>query len=219
MHAHGFPGLGRPGHGMPALSAQAQADLKTLQNDVKTLQAEVPSSLQDQLKADKATIDQALHSLTPPSSGPASGPRQVRHAPERPDRRAHRPAQGRERPGRQDYPDHHRPPDLSVVAPDRRSHPLRQDPGRPGRGEPGPPGRPSSRTARRCRPARPRPDGSRLLIDAPDRAPGRRSPRSLLPRQTLPFWGGQGHVGQDSRGAGKRDCLTAGTAGRESCWS
>ena len=64
MQAHGFPGLGAPGHGMPALSAQAQADLKTLQNDVKTLQAEVPSSLQDQLKADKATIDQALHSLT-----------------------------------------------------------------------------------------------------------------------------------------------------------
>ena len=50
---------------MPALSAQAQADLQTLQTDVKSLQAEIPSSLQDQLKADKATIDQALHSLTP----------------------------------------------------------------------------------------------------------------------------------------------------------
>src|SRR3954451_12391303 len=65
MHDHGFPGVGAPGHGMPALSAQAQADLQTLQNDVKSLQAEIPSSLQDQLKADKTTIDQALHSLTP----------------------------------------------------------------------------------------------------------------------------------------------------------
>src|SRR4051812_28945762 len=65
MHDHGFPSVGAPGHGMPALGAQAQADLQTLQNDVKSLQAEIPSSLQDQLKADKATIDQALHSLTP----------------------------------------------------------------------------------------------------------------------------------------------------------
>jgi hypothetical protein len=60
MHDHGFPG-----HGMPVLSAQAQADLQTLQTDVKTLQSEIPSSLQAQLKADKATIDQALSSLTP----------------------------------------------------------------------------------------------------------------------------------------------------------
>jgi hypothetical protein len=65
MHDHGFPGHGTPAHGMPALSAQAQADLQTLQTDVKTLQSEIPSSLQDQLKADKATIDQALGSLTP----------------------------------------------------------------------------------------------------------------------------------------------------------
>jgi hypothetical protein len=60
MHDHGFPG-----HGMPVLSAQAQAELQTLQTDVKTLQSEIPSSLQEQLKADKATIDQALGSLTP----------------------------------------------------------------------------------------------------------------------------------------------------------
>ena len=65
LHDNGFTGTGTPGHGMPALSAQAQADLQSLQTDVKTLQSEIPSALQNQLAADKATIDQALSSLTP----------------------------------------------------------------------------------------------------------------------------------------------------------
>jgi hypothetical protein len=65
LHNHGFSGQGNPGRGMGALSTQAQADLQTLQNDVKTLQSEIPTTLQDQLKADKAIIDQALGSLTP----------------------------------------------------------------------------------------------------------------------------------------------------------
>ena len=76
MHDHGFPGVGAPGHGMPALASQAQADLQTLQNDVKSLQAEIPSSLQDQLKADKATIDQALALVDPrPAASRTSGAR------------------------------------------------------------------------------------------------------------------------------------------------
>jgi hypothetical protein len=66
-HARGFafPGHGNAGHGMPAPSAQAKADLQTLQTDMKTLQSEIPSTVTAQLKADKATIDQALTTLTP----------------------------------------------------------------------------------------------------------------------------------------------------------
>jgi hypothetical protein len=66
-HDRGFSFLGKDkaGHGMPALSAQAKADMQTLQTDIKTLQSEVPSSVTAQLKADKATIDQALATLTP----------------------------------------------------------------------------------------------------------------------------------------------------------
>jgi hypothetical protein len=60
-----FVGKGKPGHGMPALSAQAKADMQTLQTDTKTLESEVPSTVTAQLKADKATIDQALATLTP----------------------------------------------------------------------------------------------------------------------------------------------------------
>jgi hypothetical protein len=50
---------------MFSLSTQAKADFQTLQNDIKTLQSEIPATLTAQLKADKATIDQALTSLTP----------------------------------------------------------------------------------------------------------------------------------------------------------
>jgi hypothetical protein len=54
---------------MPALSAQAKADLQTLQSDVSTFQSEVqskvPATLQAQIKADRATIKNALSTLTP----------------------------------------------------------------------------------------------------------------------------------------------------------
>jgi hypothetical protein len=49
----------------PALSAQAKADLQTLQTDEKAFQAEIPASLTTQLKNDQATIESALSSLTP----------------------------------------------------------------------------------------------------------------------------------------------------------
>jgi hypothetical protein len=65
---HHAPGSGRFGNGGVdpfANNPKAKADFQTLQTDVKALQAEVPASLQAQLKADKATIDQALSSLTP----------------------------------------------------------------------------------------------------------------------------------------------------------
>jgi hypothetical protein len=65
LHNFSFAGKGKVGHGMPALSAQAKADMQTLQTDVKTLQSEIPSSVTAQLKADKATIDKALATLTP----------------------------------------------------------------------------------------------------------------------------------------------------------
>jgi hypothetical protein len=65
VHNFAFVGKGKFGHGMPALSAQAKADMQTLQTDMKTLQSEVPTTVTAQLKADKATIDQALATLTP----------------------------------------------------------------------------------------------------------------------------------------------------------
>ncbi len=61
----GFPLPGGGSHGMFTASPQAKADMETLHNDIKSLQVEVPAALQAQLKADKATIDQALSSLTP----------------------------------------------------------------------------------------------------------------------------------------------------------
>jgi hypothetical protein len=66
-HARGFafPGHGKAGHDMPAPSAQTKADMQTLQTDLKTLQSEIPSTVTAQLKADKATIHQALSTLTP----------------------------------------------------------------------------------------------------------------------------------------------------------
>jgi hypothetical protein len=84
-HAPGFafPGHEKAGHGMPAPSAQAKADIQTLQTDMKTLQSEIPSMVTAQLKADKATIDHALATLTPaqlkalrpaPPSGTANPP-------------------------------------------------------------------------------------------------------------------------------------------------
>ncbi len=57
--------------------------MQTLQTDMKTLQSEVPSTVTAQLKADKATIDHALATLTPtqlkalrpaPPSGTATPP-------------------------------------------------------------------------------------------------------------------------------------------------
>ena len=39
--------------------------MQTLQTDMKTLQSEIPSTVTAQLKADKATIDKALATLTP----------------------------------------------------------------------------------------------------------------------------------------------------------
>jgi hypothetical protein len=67
FHDLGGPGQGHPGKGpgMFSLSPQAKADFQTLQTDIKQLQSEVPATLTAQIKADKATIDQALASLTP----------------------------------------------------------------------------------------------------------------------------------------------------------
>jgi hypothetical protein len=64
-HAPGSGLPGSPGADPMANDPKVKADFQTLQADVKALQAEVPASLQAQLKADKATIDQALSSLTP----------------------------------------------------------------------------------------------------------------------------------------------------------
>jgi hypothetical protein len=49
----------------PALSAQTQSDLQTLQMDMKTLQAEIPASITAAVGADQATIGNALGSLGP----------------------------------------------------------------------------------------------------------------------------------------------------------
>ena len=84
LHNSAFAGKAKGGHGMPALSAQARADSQTLQTDMKTLQSEVPATVTAQLKADKATIDKALATLTraqlkalqpaPPSGASTSPP-------------------------------------------------------------------------------------------------------------------------------------------------
>jgi hypothetical protein len=66
-HGNG-PAAGSPGamgHDLLATNPQAKADMQTLRNDVKTLQSEVPAALQSQIKADKATIEKALSSLSP----------------------------------------------------------------------------------------------------------------------------------------------------------
>ncbi len=47
-----------------APSAQLQKDFQTLQTDEKTLKSEIPTSLTSAVKADQATIQQALSSLT-----------------------------------------------------------------------------------------------------------------------------------------------------------
>jgi hypothetical protein len=60
-----FQVKGDPGHAMPALSAQAKADMQTLSTDIAKLQSEVPATLQAQIKADKKTIENALSLLTP----------------------------------------------------------------------------------------------------------------------------------------------------------
>jgi hypothetical protein len=64
-HGPGSGPLGMPGADPLASNPQAKAAFQTLQSDVKALQSEVPATLQSQLKTDKATIDQALSSLTP----------------------------------------------------------------------------------------------------------------------------------------------------------
>jgi hypothetical protein len=80
------PGFAAGGFGRDsfAVSPQVKADVQTLRSDIKTLQAEIPTALQAQLKADKATVEQALASLdpsqrkaerlTPPSTTPSSDP-------------------------------------------------------------------------------------------------------------------------------------------------
>lgn len=74
-HAEGPHGPGNRGHhAPPALSAQAQADLKTLRADLQALQAEVPADLAARVKADHATIEQALARLAPaPPAGTTPG--------------------------------------------------------------------------------------------------------------------------------------------------
>jgi len=66
---HGAPqglgGQGFAGHKFTKPSAQLQADFQTLQADQKALQAEIPTSLTDAVKADQAVIRQAFSSLTP----------------------------------------------------------------------------------------------------------------------------------------------------------
>jgi hypothetical protein len=65
---HGGPkGTGGPGfdgHAFTKPSAQLQADFQTLQTDQKSLQAEIPTSLTDAVKADQAVIQKAFSSLT-----------------------------------------------------------------------------------------------------------------------------------------------------------
>ena len=205
-----------PATACPPSSAQAQTDLQTLQTDVKSLQAEDPVVAPGPAQGRQGDHRPGDPLADPRSSGPAPGARQLHHAAERPGRRPHQPAPGRERPGRQDHPDHHRSPELSVVAQDRRPHPLRQGPGRPGRGEPGPPGRPSSRTARRCRPARPRLDGPRCLT-TPRFVPRATSPRSLL-RPDRPCPSGEGKVVSGwARGKAAGGSPRGGYCGRKSC--
>ncbi|MDR3633179.1 MAG: hypothetical protein P4L84_05030 [Isosphaeraceae bacterium] len=62
-----------------APSAQAKADMQTLQTDLKAFQAEIPASLTATMQADQAAIKKALDALTPaerkaliPSSPPSS---------------------------------------------------------------------------------------------------------------------------------------------------
>jgi hypothetical protein len=61
-HAIKFDALGKGGH---APSAQAQADMKTLETDMIKLISEVPASLTTELKADQQVVEKALRSLAP----------------------------------------------------------------------------------------------------------------------------------------------------------
>jgi hypothetical protein len=85
-HTFAFPGaLGGvapssvTGKTFVAPSAQLQTDFKTLQTDEKALQAQIPASVTAAVKADQATIQKAVFSLTPTQmkallpSGPPSG--------------------------------------------------------------------------------------------------------------------------------------------------
>lgn len=62
---NGMVDPGFAGHKFTKPSAQLQADFQTLQTDQKTLQAEIPTSLTDAVKADQAIIQKAFSSLTP----------------------------------------------------------------------------------------------------------------------------------------------------------
>ena len=71
-HTFAFPGaLGGvapssvAGKTFKAPSAQLQTDFKTLQTDQKTLMAQIPASVTAAVKADQATIQKAVSSLTP----------------------------------------------------------------------------------------------------------------------------------------------------------
>jgi hypothetical protein len=80
---HGAPNGGAPGgvagKSFQAPSAQLQTDFQTLQTDQKALQAEIPASLTEAVKADQAVIQKAFSTLTPTQmqalrpGGPPSG--------------------------------------------------------------------------------------------------------------------------------------------------
>ncbi len=75
----GFGGPGFAGPQFTQLSAQLQADFKTLDTDQKALKAEIPASLTAAVKADRDVIRQAFSKLTPTQmkalhpGGPPSG--------------------------------------------------------------------------------------------------------------------------------------------------
>jgi hypothetical protein len=68
LNLHGTPkgtgAQGFAGHTLTQPSAQLKTDLQTLQADEKALQAEIPASLTDAVKADQAVIQKASPSLT-----------------------------------------------------------------------------------------------------------------------------------------------------------
>jgi hypothetical protein len=75
----GFGGQGFASHMSTQLSAQLQADFKTLDTDQKQLLAEIPASLTAAVKADQDVVRQAFAKLTPTqmkalhASGPQIG--------------------------------------------------------------------------------------------------------------------------------------------------
>ena len=61
----GFGGPGFAGPQFTQLSGQLQADFETLDTDQKALKAEIPANVTAAVKADQATIQKAISSLTP----------------------------------------------------------------------------------------------------------------------------------------------------------